>query len=516
MFVLLLLSQHDYGSLVHNPGWLWTTETNAGEWGDSVASMSWPGWYQSINNYYLWQGKLWIGAVSAGETLVIGDGAGWWPGIIYYDNTNPRSDQDIVATYSDSIANPNRPPGKHLGISVLQRGLAWAHETFRSQLAYEFYIWYDKTQNDAGSPDTLRDVFVGIVFDCDVSGADPTDAHIDDLVHFDGWTGHEWDTLQYSPVGDQITLLPFGYDPWPDGVPDNYLVWGDNPWETTVEGDTFLIPRGISYIWDDDDPASPENDRGEFGYSAGYLGVGLIYADPSPADSTGSGIRVCRPWAHQWWDWENDPPTEEARYAYLSGNGFQCPGYRFAPHPFDLGMGVFDYRYLISSGPFNIAHGDTVKLAFGAVIGQGLNGGDDTVYSGATLNGMRQHFDLLLALYYCGSLSSDPRHPSAPDEDVHWSFDCFTDVAESPFETQTPLLRLLNPVAKGDLRLSLSANGLVKLSIYDVSGRRTLSCEVNCSGQSEVVLPASQMPAGAYVIRAVDGERSAQRTFVKW
>jgi len=512
MFVLLFISQ-----ILHDVGWLWNTETNRGMWGGVPASMSWPGWWAGWNNYHIWAGGLWIGAVSAGETLVTQgmDESEWWPGSLYLDTTAPKSEQDIVSTYSDLLNNSFNPPGRHLGLSVFQRGLAWAQETYRSQLAYELYISYDKAQNDAGSPDTLRDVYVGILFDCDVSGADPTDPHMDDLVHFDGWTGTEWDTLGYSPVGDQVTILPFGYHPWPDGVPDNYLVWGDNPWETTVEGATSLIPRGISYMWDDDDPATPEDDRGEFGYSAGYIGVGLIYADPSPADSVGPGIRVCRPWAHQWWDRENDPPTDEARYAYLSGNGAFCPGYRFTPHPFDLGLGVGDYRFLISSGPFNLAHGDTLKLVFGVVAGQGLLGGKDAVYSGAVLNGMRQHMDLLLALYYCGSASSDPLHPSAPDEDVHWSFECFTGVNEGPSGEPLPLLVLLNPVASDELRLVINAEGPVKLRIYDVSGRRIFSSEFTCSGRTEKTVSVAELPHGAYLLRVECGKGTETRGFVR-
>jgi hypothetical protein len=182
----------------------------------------------------------------------------------------------------------------------------------------------------------------------------------------------------------------------------------------------YIFPRGMSYIYDDDNPEDPGDDTGEGGMCAGYMAGSYIYADPSPSDSIAGTGRFFRPFSHQWWNWESDPATDSDMYAYMSGDHPGTNNYRYAPHPLDLGADQFDYRFLLSAGPYTIAHGETLKLVYVGAVGQGLNGGVDDYWGRGYQRGVRQNMDWALKAYYAGSESSDPANPTAPDEDIHW------------------------------------------------------------------------------------------------
>ncbi len=413
--------------------WNWINNFGnlGGEFNQALYGLSWPGG-AAVNNYYLWGSYFTIGAVIEGTPYVtygnypVGDWTGSDNPPIYVGPG--KSPMDVVVAYDDFKDNPRHGSGSHLGVKVIIRSMQWPHEPFNDFVAYEIYITYDASQCDIpGHGDVLNGVFVGMWYDCDVSGADQTEPHIDDLVAFDGWTNGEW------PLTDDLTLLPDSFIPQPDGVPDEYIIWGDEPGEVVldssiavdyVRNDTtykvYIFPRGMSYIYDGDNPADPGDDTGEGGKSAGYIGGMWLYTPPSPSDSTLDNARFVRPWSHQWWNWSSDPATPTDVYDYLRGHHSATMFYRYAPHPFDLGAPPFDYRFLNTVGPFSIRSGDTLKLVWVAGVGQGLSGGYDSYWGRGWLPGVRQVLEKALQAYYAGSTHSDPAHPSDPDEDLHW------------------------------------------------------------------------------------------------
>jgi hypothetical protein len=415
-----------------------------GEFGQALIGYSWPGG-AVVNNYYLWGSYFAVGAKVGGDYYVTHHDyprGEWDPSEDPPVFTGPgKSAYDVLVAMDDFADNPWNNPGRHLGIKVIIRAMAWPHEPYNDFIAHEIYITYDQSQCDIpGATDVLDSVFVGMWYDCDVSGADQTDPHIDDLVCYDGWTNGEWDNpaFQFREPTDEYTILPDSFIPEPDGVPDQYMIWGDEPddiivdsshaWEIQV-GDTtilgYLIPRGISYIYDGDDPANPGDDVGEGGMSAGFIGGAWIYTPPSPSDSIwvvdGETLRIVRPWSHQWWNWESDPATDIEVYEYLAGRHPATLTYRYAPHPWDIGAAEFDYRFLSTVGPFRIASGETLKLVWVAGVGQGLNGGTDDYWRGGQwVHGLRHVIEWGYKAYYAGSEHSDPVHPSDPDSDTHW------------------------------------------------------------------------------------------------
>ncbi len=120
------------------------------------------------------------------------------------------------------------------------------------------------------------------------------------------------------------------------------------------------LNRFISYEYDDDHPQIPGNDKGgPAGQSKGYLGSSpLLVIGPD-----GTEFNNSMPTNHYWWDWNHDPGTDDLRYEYLSST-------EFLPVP----PSPFDYRYLQSFGPFDMAAGETVRILAVHGVGEGLAG----------------------------------------------------------------------------------------------------------------------------------------------
>jgi len=452
----------------HTIGKVWTVESNIGIFGDPNSnrtgnpSFDWPGGY---GYYYLWEGTFWIGARVGDNVYVSQAGYGEYelsPSDDPADNCGwlkigpGKSQWDIVSVFTDYGSYFNNP--HPLGIKVIQKAYQWSIDKFNQFIAYEFYVTYDRSKGMSGLPTTLTDVLVSIKFDADVCSYDATDPHIDDMVCFDGYTWGEWKDLKNHPLPiDTLTVLADTTLDKPDGIPDNWQIYGDDPDEhpfsrpdtayisdiayglldkciqvlcisvndTLYKLPCLAVPRNMSYIYDDDNPTTPEDDTGEDGGCPGYIFGRLIYAPPAKydlygVDKNGDSTRVPLVYTHSWWNWHNDPGTDENRYDYMAGTHSMNFGYRFMPIPYDVGAATFDYRFLQTYGPFHITSGETLKIVFAAGVGYGLNGGYDTEFGEGYVRGARQVADYAMTAYYMGSTNSDPSHPSAPDEDVHW------------------------------------------------------------------------------------------------
>jgi len=410
----------------HTIGEVWSAVSNFGNYGDPASltpSYDWPG---GTANSYHWEGRLWMGAIVEGETLVSHADYGNY-------ELDPSEDSewkigtglsmmDIECEFDDFGPRNSKP----MGLKVIQCALAWSSEDVN-----DFIIYQQKLIN-TGLKGDLSNVFISMMWDCDISLEDPLDANIDDLVCFDGQIlGPGWENFtQFPSPTDNITLLPDSFLSEPDGVYDQYTVFGDEPGEITLNGDTLLVPRNLSYMYDGDNPADPADDVGENGACAGYIGCRLIYAPPTEADSVwiedGDTLRILRPYSHTWWNWENDPGSDVEKFKYMTCSHGFCEVfangvyYRFMPHPFDPGAPVFDYRFMLASGPHTIAAGETLEFVWAGLMGQGLNGGYDGYWRNKWVPGIRQNADRALKAYYSGSSQSDPYHPSGPSEDVHW------------------------------------------------------------------------------------------------
>ncbi|HID93877.1 MAG TPA: T9SS type A sorting domain-containing protein [bacterium (Candidatus Stahlbacteria)] len=390
----------------------------------------WPG---GTGVSYLFSGDLWIGTIIDNDTLVISTHDGfceWYPswGSSWVTGTG-TSQWDIVCEYDDWYRS-----AKPLGVKVAQKALAWSLENYNNFIPYEYKITYVADSSFHHS-DTLRDVFISWVF----AGA----RHIEDLPSYDGWVNSEWATA-YRPYShstgpypyDEITLYADGtIDSIPDGILDQFTVFGDEPSENTLYGDTLYLWRNISYIYDGDDPNSLENDEGKFGIAPGYIGGTVLYAPPSPNDSVwideyGDTCRMIRPMSHQWFNLSEIARNDATKYLLMVGKHSLSQGHRFMPHPFDWGIDKFYFWFMHTYGPYDIADGDTLEFVFVGVMGFGLNGGypwdqgiEQGIFEeGRWYAGLRHNADQALKLYYMGSEHSDPLHPSSPSKDIHWRY----------------------------------------------------------------------------------------------
>jgi len=451
--------------------------------------MSWPG--AVFNNWYAEEVEFAVGTKINGIPYVTTNYFNWHPyfkrewnaGEIIYHGPGV-SEEDIVLEWNDYISNPYNLPGRHTGIKVICRTYTWSYEPWNDFIPYEFFVIWNKSECDIPNvPDTLDSLFIGILCDFDISGSDPTDPYNDDLAFFDGYVAHEWDTLGYPY--DSITLLPDTFLSIPDGIYDQYIVYGNDSLEHTIHGDTLILPRNLGFMWDDDDPMTPGNDKGEEGASAGYVGVALLYSPPSPADTTwicnycGDTCRIPRVWASRWWV-STSHPSDTLLYQWLSGDPIR-----------------FQYKYFlatplmwcsISSGPFKIADRETLKFVFVLAVGQGMNGGNDLYWQRNWIRGLRQTIDYALTAYYAGSEISDPYHPSGPDEDIHWKILSISEKNYKRISLNFPTILNSSYILKTKEPL--------KIKIYNASGRKISEILVKDKG-----MPFKNLKGGIYFIK---------------
>ncbi len=466
--------------------------TFGGEFSSGYYGLSWPGKI-NVNNYYIWGSYFVVGTKIGSEYFCTASQyppyyGEWEPSDTIYE-INARADHEMVTFWDDYKSNPRNSAGRHLGVKVKVISLSFTDEPFNDFIAYELYISYDSSQCDIQEKsDFLDSVYVGFIYDFDISGADPTDPSTDDLYSFDGWTFGEWDSLGYPY--DSITLLPDSFLSVPDGVWDQFLVWGDESDEFTVHGDTYEIPRNIGYMYDND---------GENGVCEGYAGVKLIYAPKSPSDSIwidnyGDTVRWVCPAAFQVWKLGSEPGIDADYYAYLKGRHPATAPYRFVPPP-DFGAG-WDYKILVSSGPFKIYHGDTICIVFGVVIGQRMNGGYDSYWGRGWIRGLRQDADFMLKAYYSGSMSSDPIHPSCPKGDYHW-----IGIRESYRDREIKLRNF--QIFYTEKGIYIVSKKMTTISIFDISGRKLMA--LNLYPEKKVKI--GKLKRGVYFIKDINNRQ---------
>jgi len=439
---------------VHVVGSIWSATSNFGNYGDpnsSMPSCDWPG---GLGNYYLWEGRFWIGAIVDGEKLCSHADYGnyeWAPteNTIFYFGPG-KSIQDSKVTFDDIHNLSGHTP---LYLQVEQRSLSWSMPDYDEFIAYEYEI---KNVHEGRE---LKDIYIGWNYDADVAGLDPTDPHLDDLTDFDGEDGSDTNTDELDVVENTWTMdlngdgengydeygWPYGWElnPFrddskakPDGFYDEYTVILDAAGEVlhyqinftngdisgtagaiAIAGDDtlkgWLFPRDMSYLYDADSPASSEDDTGERGITNpscdGFIFGRILYADKTQrADNISTAWDDSRRlFAHQWWNWESDPGDDIEKYNYLTASHISSGDYHFVPNPKSIGAPVFDYRFLHSIGPYKLSAGESIKLVWVQGVDQGLKGA-------------RWASDQAMVAYYTGSETGNPLNPTAWDAETHW------------------------------------------------------------------------------------------------
>ncbi len=458
---------------VHNVGTVWSATSNFGNYGDpnvpnGLPSMEWPG---GSGTHHLWEGRLWISALVDGEKRCShadfgnyefhpSDGSSF-----DLPASDAKSVEDSYCTFDD-FEGPHTT--KSLGLKINQRGLTWSTVDYDDFIIYELEV-IKEIGGENYSGNELNDLYVSWVYDCDVgTGMDASNPHIDDAVDFDGWDGNNPpDKITYmEDVVENIDLdgdgeiegydglgIPYGWRKvgspgsdqpnyesslsYSDGFYDEYTVYLPDDassapllrWQTdatnvdytavageiaVVNGDTlrgYVVPRNMSYMYDADDPTTPEDDTNENGNVPGFIGGRLLYTDMwklNGAYNETIDDTLMRVYSHQWWNWESDPATDRDKFDYATGEHVESRGNKFMPHPFNVGAPTFDYRFMLTSGPFdNFALNDTIHLVYASIVGEGMKG-------------LRQNADYAFDAYFAGS-NSNPYDPLGPTEDSHYS-----------------------------------------------------------------------------------------------
>jgi len=457
----------------------WMAATNYGSYGDPNSSSTgrpsaqWPG---GSGNNYLYDAGLWIGTKIGGEAAVstyfYSPDQEWLPTVGFPGELGSQVNGETAKSIEDSYVVfddiEERPESNHvpIGLKVFQRGLTWSLPDYDDFIVFEYKIVNTGLNGD------LEDVFVSFWYDIDASSSDDTENHIDDLVDYDGWDGVDSNTDQLDVVdpmdldNDGLT----GYDEYgvpylkdqpqnpnynpskgePDGFYDEWAVIldpnGDSlKWQSDVDelgrvaGEIavlddgtvligYLYPRTLSYIYDGDNPGSSTNDYGEREKSPtneGFLGGQIIYTDAGKQITAEDGNSYMGGYSHQWWNWESDPGTDKDKLDYINGEHAASQGKKFLNNPLELGYPQFDYRFLLSTGPFDIPENDTIKVVFSLVIGTGLQD-------------LRSNAENAVKAYYSGS-DCTPLDPCDFDEGSHWAL---------PIPPSVPLLSY-SPISGG-------------------------------------------------------------------
>ena len=258
------------------------------------------------------------------------------------------------------------------------------------------------------------------------------DGIVDADANSDGVSDH-FTVLFKVTNGDTVyTTEPnTGLQLFADGMPPSY-------WIQTV-GDTAyaVVPRNLSYMWDGDAQGSSTDDSGEPTYSPpcnGFAGWRLLdfwirKADGTierPIDVFGYPI----PLSHSWWQWQYTPDTDQIGYDYQSGQNQDLSGLNSGPayladwmgdpnapdafqpgnpgpfpivqdNPLALDYQPFDYVFLLTMGPVDLADGDSLHIVGGFVIGRGLED-------------LRQQADNMLDAYFRDGGWGVPDIPPVP------------------------------------------------------------------------------------------------------
>ena len=186
---------------IHVVGKIWSATSNFGNYGDpnsSMPSCDWPG---GLGNYYLWEGRFWIGAIVDGEKLCTHADYGnyeWAPteNTLFYFGPG-KSIQDSKVTFDDVHSRAGHTP---LYLQIDQRGLSWSMPDYDEFIVYEYEI---KNVHEGRE---LKDMYIGWNYDDDVAGLVPTDPHLDDLTDFDGEDGSDTNTDELDVVVVKSTL----------------------------------------------------------------------------------------------------------------------------------------------------------------------------------------------------------------------------------------------------------------------------------------------------------------------
>lgn len=418
------------GSVYHSIGRLWLDLTNFGWMGDDTGAtpaLEWPG---GSGNQYLYQGSIWVSGRDATGAIhcTAGDENEFFPQLsqtridaFTAANGTAFTSDDYVIVVASSKQTVNLDP--------------------------DYSVWYDSDLYGQSGVDDDGD---GLI---DEDPLDFIDNDGDGLINEDFAAVSEEDTYTMyndlweekhqagdSPMGIEVIERTYA---WSYSYAQDFIVFdyevinvgtssqGDfddpleiDPDESQTLSDVYLAIRydmdisslasgefwyddlteylesdKLSYAYDGDDPDVAGNDKGEGGLSPGYVGVRTL--GTSKTDNLGrEGI----PCSHNWWTIDDDPSSDALKFQYMSNETFAA----VPPSP-------YDYRFLHTVGPWDLAPGDTIRWIAATAVAEGLGGRDDPDPHN-TPGSLRDVLSWAQEMYDAGWLAATP--PPTPDVDI--------------------------------------------------------------------------------------------------
>ncbi len=471
----------DFYGWWHDEGAIWLHTCNLGFFGtyatSSDPSCEWP--YAS-GYEHLFAGGFWVGARSAGDTLVSTSAlamefsppradstyriyasyAGAPGGIKDYDDDGDGSvdedrldgldndmdgliDEDYAAiseqmftyvcfdTVTIQYPNPQDLPSP-MGLEAYVQSFAWGEGPAENFVGVRYEI------TNIGEA-TLDDVYVGLMCDPDIGRAASDGYYLDDL------SGFADATVPVNSSSQQVSVK-------------------------------------IAHAHDA--PGGPDGDWN------GWFGIALL--DHSATGSPPPDVAACRIWS----DGALDPDNDRERYRMLR-SGIIDPGVTTPS----------DCRFMMSVGPFGtLEPGESVFVDAAYVCGDKLDG----LLANAAAAVIRHRSRL-----WNGSIGPRPRRPLRPvperSEGVGESSpsDSWRTIAlmpPSPNPTQTSVR----------LAFELAQAGHVNLAVYDANGRKmsTLINEEMGPGRHESEWSGEEVPTGVYFVKLMAGGETVTRRVV--
>jgi type IX secretion system substrate protein len=254
------------------------------------------------NNHYLYSGSFFIGY---NQNTIRFNGATSPDFSVIQNDPSLPSPFKVSYLMSDSLADSLR-----IGIKALCSIYAWPDQGLDDFFIYEYSIINTSSA-------TLQDVYTGLQMDYDISSAG-------------------------AGTGQQSFYL-------------------DDNVESYIGVDLTRVPESISYMYDDDNPFIPNNDKGgklNPQESLGFAGSRILYTP-----ITKNGVSANKQSGHWWWRTGSAPNLGSDYYDIMRAEQIMSKP-----------LNPSDYKYLQSMGPWDISAGDTLKIALAIGIGKRLVG----------------------------------------------------------------------------------------------------------------------------------------------
>ncbi len=266
---------------LHNLSNVWSAFLNLGRFGDpngDYPSMEWPG---GSGSSYLWAGNFWTSC--AGEiTGSWPDSMGKWASCSDYGDwelwasdgypmeklvPGPTALEQTQYGYDDWELSRNSDP---YGMGVWEENYGWGTPGYNNFIANKFVVTH---HSEYGSGADLDGFVVSIRGDCDVATADPVEAHVEDMVYYDGHA--IW--LRGDPNYDDFDYI---FQDGVKAVDQDIYTYQQNP-DSPLGADD---PNNIFYYYNYAEPDNiADNDVNGDGVADGYtiLFKTVDFSDPS-------------------------------------------------------------------------------------------------------------------------------------------------------------------------------------------------------------------------------------------